>query len=111
MDEFFHFLQLIVIDQRVDSRINACSILMGIITCAPHIIKAVGRFGPGTMMGRPHINGIGAMVDGGDGDVGITCGCQQFYVQGAFGHLDVERKRVGVAPGGKLFAELYQLCR
>ena len=79
MNEPFNLHQLIVIDERVDRRIDAASKPVGVIAGPAHVIQRVARIGTRAMMRRTHVHRISAMVDGGNGNVGVTCGRQQLY--------------------------------
>ena len=85
MHQPFHLHQLVIIDERVDRGIDASPEQVGIITRAAHVVERVGRVGAGTMMRSAHVHRIGTMVDGGDGNVGVTGWRQQLYV-GGLGH-------------------------
>ena len=74
VNEALHLHQLVVIDEGIDCRIDACPKLVGVIAGAAHVVERVGRVGTGTVVGSAHIHGIGAMVDSGDGDVGVAGG-------------------------------------
>ena len=58
---------------------------MGVVAGTSHVVERVGRIGSCPMVGGAHIDGIGAMVNGSDGDFGVTGGRQQFY-EGRLGH-------------------------
>ena len=72
VDKPFHLHQFVVIDEGVDRGIYACSIAVGVVTGAAHVVKCVGGIGSGPVVGCAHIHGIGAMVNGGNGDVGVA---------------------------------------
>ena len=137
MNESFNLHQLIVIDECVDRRIDAASKLVSVIAGPAHVIQRVARIGTRAMMRRTHVHRISAMVDGGNGNVGVTCGRQQLY-EGRLLHkavlqgcrvavlpccrvvkwtaalpryLDVQGKRVGIPPGREFLPELRQLGR
>ena len=76
MDQAFHFFQLVVIDECVDRRIDFRPEPVCVVTSAPHVVERVSGIGTGPMMRCTHIHGIGAMIDGGDGNVGVTGGRQ-----------------------------------
>ena len=90
-----------------------------------HIIDAVRGIGTRPVVAGTHIHGIGAMVDGGNGNVGVPCGSQQLYVNrlvhvawsachvdcGSATVSDVQGERVGVTPGREFLPELRQQGR
>ncbi len=86
-DKLLHRLQLIIINDGVDSRKNLCIETMGIVDHTSYVSYGIGGCMARAMTRRTHVDGIGSGCDSSDCDVGIACRCKQFKRGGdSFAH-------------------------